>query len=73
MSVKPLSEMLATTHTTIKSLVPAELASPKVGIVCGSGLSTLADSLREVTLVPYEELEGFGKSTGALTTYAKYR
>lgn len=65
MSVLPLTEMLETTAKTLKDLVPPHLLAVKVGIVCGSGLSTLADSLREVILVPYEKLEGFGKSTGA--------
>ncbi|KAL5520888.1 PNP1 [Sanghuangporus sanghuang] len=63
MSIKPLSEVLEATYVTIQSFVPSKLSSPEVGIVCGSGLSTLADSLRDVTLVPYDELEGFGKST----------
>ncbi|OCB87324.1 inosine guanosine and [Sanghuangporus baumii] len=63
MSIKPLNEVLEATYVTIQSFVPSKLSSPEVGIVCGSGLSTLADSLRDVTLVPYDELEGFGKST----------
>ncbi|KAH8112833.1 hypothetical protein DFH11DRAFT_1778333 [Phellopilus nigrolimitatus] len=63
MSVLPLPVMLETTYTTLKEKLPAKLLAPKVGIVCGSGLSTLADSLRDVILVPYEQLEGFGKST----------
>ena len=56
------------TLRTIYQLVPKHLAHPRVGIVCGSGLSTLAESLRDVVLVPYEKLEGFGKSTGGLFT-----
>jgi len=36
---------------------------PRVGIVCGSGLSTLASSLRDAVHVPYAALEGFGAST----------
>ncbi|EIN14522.1 inosine guanosine and [Punctularia strigosozonata HHB-11173 SS5] len=39
------------------------LLKPRVGIVCGSGLSTLANSLRDVVKVPYSALQGFGKST----------
>lgn len=65
MSVKSLPDMLSATHATLSGKLPEKLLAPKVGIVCGSGLSTLADSLREVVLVPYSELEGFGKSTGA--------
>ncbi|KIO28477.1 hypothetical protein M407DRAFT_71808 [Tulasnella calospora MUT 4182] len=40
-----------------------ELCSPKVGIVCGSGLSGLGDVLKSKVLVPYAEVEGFGTST----------
>jgi purine nucleoside phosphorylase len=52
------------TLRAIYELVPKHLAQPRVGIVCGSGLSTLAESLKDVVLVPYEKLEGFGASTG---------
>ena len=45
--------------------LPENLRKPRVGIVCGSGLSTLASTLRDVVEVPYDELEGFGKSTGS--------
>lgn len=69
MSVKPLSELLESTYSTLKSKLPEKLLSPKVGIVCGSGLSTLADSLQHAVLVPYDELEGFGRSTGVYVIY----
>lgn len=52
------------TLKTIYERVPESLARPRVGIVCGSGLSTLAESMREVVYVPYESLKGFGSSTG---------
>ncbi len=45
-------------------LLPANLRTPRVGIVCGSGLGTLAESLTERVIVPYSALEGFGESTG---------
>jgi len=45
------------------SLLPAKLQKPRVGIICGSGLSGLVDSFREVVIVPYEQLPGFAKST----------
>ena len=45
--------------------VPPHL-KPKVGIVCGSGLSTLAESLTDPIYVPYGELPGFVTSTGAI-------
>lgn len=55
----PFSDALA----TIIARVPKKLQSPKIGIVCGSGLSGLADKMREKVLIPYEDLKGFGKST----------
>ena len=48
---------------TVIARVPKKLQSPKIGIVCGSGLSGLADKMREKVIVPYEDLKGFGKST----------
>ncbi|OBZ76300.1 putative purine nucleoside phosphorylase [Grifola frondosa] len=53
----------ASTLDVLATVVPAHLLKPRVGIVCGSGLSTLASSLRDVVEVPYSALEGFGKST----------
>ncbi|KAG8907963.1 hypothetical protein FRB99_001471 [Tulasnella sp. 403] len=40
-----------------------ELSSPKIGIVCGSGLSGLGDALNRAVVVPYNDLEGFATST----------
>ncbi|KAJ7594198.1 inosine guanosine and xanthosine phosphorylase family protein [Mycena floridula] len=56
---------LAFDHTlaTLKSLLPEQLQKPVVGIVCGSGLSGLADSLRDTVIIPYEKLPGFCHST----------
>lgn len=51
---------------TLRQRLPARLLKPTVGIVCGSGLSTLANSLRDVVIVPYADLEGFGTSTGTI-------
>ena len=56
----PFEETLA----TLKSLIPEKLRRPHVGIVCGSGLHTLAAAIRDVVEVPYSTLPGFGKSTG---------
>ena len=47
----------------ITKLVPAHLLPPRVGIVCGSGLSTLAASLEAVVEVPYDRIPGFGRNT----------
>lgn len=52
------------TLTKIRALLPEKLHKPHVGIVCGSGLHTLAAAIREVVEVPYASLPGFGKSTG---------
>ena len=49
-------------------LLPANLRTPRVGIVCGSGLSTLAESITDRVIVPYSILEGFGESTGEYLT-----
>ena len=49
----------------LAELLPAHLRNPQVGIVCGSGLGTLAESITERVIIPYNALEGFGESTGA--------
>src|SRR6266550_5836007 len=57
---------------TIESIVPRLpelLRGPRVGIVCGSGLSGLVESLRETVLIPYETLPGFAKSTGRFIVF----
>ncbi|OCH91156.1 inosine guanosine and [Obba rivulosa] len=59
------TEPFASTLDVLARILPPHLLNPRVGIVCGSGLSTLAASLREVVEVPYSALEGFGKSTVA--------
>ena len=47
----------------IKSMVPSHLQKPRIGIVCGSGLSTLASSMRDKHEIPYATLHGFGENT----------
>lgn len=54
------------TLEAIKSKLPEKLQNPQIGIICGSGLSGLVDTLREVEIVPYENIPGFGRSTGEL-------
>lgn len=61
MSSFPFDESIA----AIRALVPTELSSPKIGIVCGSGLSTLARSFKNKIEVPYSGLPGFVESTVA--------
>ncbi|GAA5872237.1 hypothetical protein JCM16303_001025 [Sporobolomyces ruberrimus] len=47
----------------IRSKLPEELKTPRVAIVCGSGLQGLADILQDRVEVPYGEITGFGEST----------
>ncbi|KAF5324996.1 hypothetical protein D9619_009784 [Psilocybe cf. subviscida] len=47
----------------IRGALPENLQSPRVGIVCGSGLSGIGYILRDSVLVPYENIPGFSKST----------
>ncbi|KIM31307.1 hypothetical protein M408DRAFT_327561 [Serendipita vermifera MAFF 305830] len=51
------------TLKAIRAALPLNLANPKIGIVCGSGLSTLASHFTEKIEVPYDGLPGFVKST----------
>ncbi|KAG9313773.1 nucleoside phosphorylase domain-containing protein [Chiua virens] len=39
------------------------LPNPLLGIVCGSGLSTLVNRLSDAVQIPYAQLPGFGQST----------
>jgi hypothetical protein len=60
----------ASTLDTISALLTAagktHLLKPRLGIVCGSGLSTLASHLHETFEIPYSSLAGFGQSHGEL-------
>ncbi|KIP07788.1 hypothetical protein PHLGIDRAFT_29880 [Phlebiopsis gigantea 11061_1 CR5-6] len=58
-TVPPFAAALA----ALAQLVPPHLLPPRVGIVCGSGLSTLAASLQGVVEVPYDRIPGFAKNT----------
>jgi hypothetical protein len=61
----PFSATLSVINSFLRD--KPHLQRPRVGIVCGSGLSTLAKSLKDVVEVPYSALKGFGHSTGART------
>ncbi|KAK4699879.1 purine-nucleoside phosphorylase, partial [Phenoliferia sp. Uapishka_3] len=50
--------------SAIRALLPQELHSPSLGIVCGSGLSGLGEILEKKVLVPYTAIPGFAESTG---------
>ncbi|KZT28296.1 inosine guanosine and xanthosine phosphorylase family protein [Neolentinus lepideus HHB14362 ss-1] len=56
-------EFVASNLDILATILPERLLKPQVGIVCGSGLSTLAASFRERVEVPYSSLKGFGIST----------
>ncbi|KAF9810988.1 hypothetical protein IEO21_06745 [Rhodonia placenta] len=56
-------DTFSSTLDVLNNILPAHLRKPRVGIVCGSGLSTLASTLRDAVQVPYSALAGFGKST----------
>ncbi|RDB28117.1 Purine nucleoside phosphorylase [Hypsizygus marmoreus] len=51
------------TLEALDALLPSKLRNPSVGIVCGSGLSGLVESFKEVEIIPYDKLPGFAKST----------
>ena len=63
-TIDSLERTVQKTLATIKQHVPTDLCNPQVGIVCGSGLSTLAAGVRDAVEVPYQKLEGFASSTG---------
>ncbi|EDR10313.1 uncharacterized protein LACBIDRAFT_319739 [Laccaria bicolor S238N-H82] len=53
----------APTLEAITSFLPLNLQRPNLGIICGSGLSGLAEDFRQVVIVPYEMIPGFGHSS----------
>jgi purine-nucleoside phosphorylase len=59
----------------VRSQLPECLQSPKVAIVCGSGLGGLADAIETDPKVElaYESIPNFPKSTGELGTMALQR
>ena len=50
----------------IYQLIPGNLQSPTTGIICGSGLNGLADSVHSDSRfeIPYGEIPNFPQSTG---------
>jgi len=48
----------------IAQQVPSDLLPPRLGIICGSGLSGLVNSLKDAHIIPYDNIPGFSKSTG---------
>lgn len=47
----------------IKSRIGARFVCPKAIIVCGSGLSTLADTLDDAEVINYQDIPHFKTST----------
>ncbi|KAF8812815.1 hypothetical protein BYT27DRAFT_7182271 [Phlegmacium glaucopus] len=47
----------------IRAALPQHLQSPRVGIVCGTGLSSIVGMFHEVVSIPYANIPGFYKST----------
>jgi len=56
------SKRLATSKAAILAKVPPELQKPRVAIVCGSGLSGLAEQIQDKVLIEYADI-GFTKAT----------
>ncbi|CAG8845934.1 846_t:CDS:2, partial [Racocetra persica] len=56
----------AFTDTTnyLRARLPLELSTPKVAIICGSGLGQLADIIQDKVEFAYEDIPGFVSSTG---------
>ncbi|GMI55461.1 hypothetical protein ScalyP_jg3444 [Parmales sp. scaly parma] len=48
----------------LKTKVPQDF-SPKIGIVCGSGLSSLSDGMTEQVTIPYSSIPGFPQTSVA--------
>lgn len=62
----------APTLEAIISLLPPNLQRPNLGIICGSGLSGLAEDFRQVVIVPYEKIPGFAHSSGLSSRLSSY-
>ncbi|KAF8576281.1 hypothetical protein K439DRAFT_1397489 [Ramaria rubella] len=56
-------ETFTSTINVLRQHIPENLLRPTIGIVCGSGLSTLGSSLRDKVSVSYDILPGFATST----------
>jgi len=65
MNGEPIATSFNDSVDKIRSMLPDNLQNPRVGVICGSGLSGLVDSFRDVVLIPYDGIPGFATSTGA--------
>ena len=48
----------------IRAELPLYLQAPRVGIICGSGLSNIVTMFHNVVRIPYAKIPGFSKITG---------
>ncbi len=65
MNGEPIASSFNDTVDMIRSMLPDNLQNPRVGVICGSGLSGLVNSFRDMVLIPYDSIPGFATSTGA--------
>ena len=52
-----------------KAILNLTTHRPTIGIICGSGLSSLGDIVQEKVDIPYEKIKQFPKSTGKLNYF----
>jgi hypothetical protein len=64
MANEPIAVSFDESVNAIKAAIPGIIQNPRVGIICGSGLSGLVNSFRNTILIPYENIPGFVTSTG---------
>lgn len=50
-------------HTAVEVIRRKTSLEPDIGLVLGSGLGKLADTLEDATIIPYEEIPGWPQST----------
>jgi purine-nucleoside phosphorylase len=57
--------------TTIRAELPLYLQSPRVGIICGSGLSSIVTMFHKVVKIPspYAKILGFSKVQVSFTIF----
>uniref|UniRef100_A0AC35FEM3 Purine-nucleoside phosphorylase n=1 Tax=Panagrolaimus sp. PS1159 TaxID=55785 RepID=A0AC35FEM3_9BILA len=49
------------TKSVLNQLKLAE--KPKIGIICGSGLGTIGNVIKNAQILPFEKIEGFSQTT----------
>ena len=56
-----MKETIKQVAAQIKSKIGG--CQPKIGIILGSGLGAIAEAIENPVIIPYEEIEGFPRST----------